>query len=59
MRYYTQLRHDDCFRTCLASLLDIHPTKVPNFYGDDNYISKEVSWSRLISWLKQFDATPI
>lgn len=28
----------DCFRTCIACLLDIHPEKVPLFIGDETAI---------------------
>lgn len=34
MKFQRQLREDDCYRTCLAILLEIDAEDVPNFYED-------------------------
>ena len=50
IKYYHQKTGSDCFRTCLASLLDLEPSQVPDFYGSQ-YVNKESAWSRLCDWL--------
>ena len=45
---YEQLREDDCFRTCLASLVGLTPDKVPHFFHDN--FPMEVAWENCQRW---------
>ncbi len=44
----------DCFRTCLACLLDLHPSDVPHFVAE-NYSEKQTPEfrTRVDTWLRQ------
>lgn len=45
--------YGDCFRTCLACLLDLEPEVVPHFM--DGVTEDAVGVERCQTWLKQFD----
>lgn len=56
MQPYKQLLDDDCFRTVVASLLDIGPIAVPHFFEDH---SADVGFRRLNDWLADHGLTYI
>jgi len=55
MRFYKQLvkhdpdngRYGDCFRTCLACLLNVPPEDVPHFLAEGN----DAFWPAVTEWL--------
>lgn len=56
--YRSTIHHDptnnsygDCFRACLASLLDIEPTHIPHFWSDGSNAPAEITWLNINSWL--------
>lgn len=59
MRFYKQrVMHDpengkygDCYRTCLASLLDVDPSRIPNFMSRPERPHRK-TWRLVNKWLK-------
>lgn len=59
MQYHKQLcKHDpengsygDCVRTCIANLLDLHPSNVPHFF--DNDVNGDDAWNHIEEYLNK------
>lgn len=55
MQYYKQLvkhsdnENGDCFRTCIANMLDMHPEHVPHFFA----ACVSDPWKYVTDWMKQ------
>lgn len=45
--------YGDCWRTCIACILDIPPEGIPHFCADDKSFGDAIDEAR--EWLKQFD----
>jgi hypothetical protein len=43
----------DCYRTCIATILDLHPSDVPHFIGDTWHEDKSATESAVNSWLNE------
>jgi hypothetical protein len=48
-------KKDDCFRCCIAELLDIPYEDVPDFFGDEieNKFTEDHIYKRLADWLEK------
>lgn len=44
--------YGDCYRTCIASILDLETEAVPNFFGDaESYENPDIGIARREAWL--------
>ena len=47
--------HGDCQRTCVAAILDLHPSEVPHFCDDPTATREDANWweKRQSKWLAE------
>lgn len=53
MKLQKQLLATDCWRTCIASILDMEANDVPHFYEDQSLAAAEQNMRNAKLWLKE------